>query len=95
MVGREGLRLKYQHKTSVCDNSSPFSSQSPTIGCLLSVGCGVYPPEVLKDFNPSLHLFVGKRLNSPFRFKHQVEELIKLLATAVSIVLCAVVSCHF
>lgn len=56
-----------------------------TIGCLLSVGCGTYPPEVLKDFNPSIHLFVGKRLNTPLRFMHQIEELIKLLATAVSL----------
>lgn len=55
-----------------------------TIGCLLSVGCGTYPPEVLKDFNPSIHLFVGKRLNTPLRFMHQIEELIKLLATAVT-----------
>lgn len=54
----------------------------PRYACVVSVGCGIYPPKKIGDF--SMQLF-GKHYLHIKKLKSQLDNLIKLLVAAVCV----------
>ena len=56
----------------------------PQYGCVVSVGCGVYPPDPIGDFNIQKFMSMSLEAIRIHKFFSILENLLKLLGNAVS-----------
>ena len=60
--------------------------ESPKYACVVSVGCGVYPPDPIDDFNIQKFMTLNKQSVKFFNSIGVLLNLLKLLGNAVSMV---------
>ena len=56
--------------------------QKPKYACVVSVGCGIYPPEKLENVEKVL---LGLHWLNPLRLKEKIKMSVKLMLSAVSL----------
>ena len=56
----------------------------PQYGCVVSVGCGVYPPDPIGDFNIQKFMSMSWEAVRIHKFFPVLENLLKLFGNAVS-----------
>ena len=64
-----------------------LQAPAPQYACVVSVGCGIFPPEVTGDFSIQtfLGMNAGKKVLHVKKILKGTEELLKLFGAAVSV----------
>ena len=68
-------------------SKAPLSARMqppPQYGCVVSVGCGVYPPDPIGDFNIQKFMTMSWEATRIHKFFPILQNLLKLLGNAVS-----------
>ena len=61
---------------------SPSQGPKPKYACVVSVGCGIYPPEKMENAEKVL---LGLHWLNPLRLKEKIKIAVKLMCSAVSL----------
>lgn len=91
-----GLRVNNPSEDGMTKIQSYLKETSPRTDLMLvvSIGCGVFPPQELGDVDIEKYLFFGKHWMKPWKLVENVRNLIHLLAEGVNIIFKKLYQCY-